>query len=126
MTKVYPSFVPPSIACEVFGVTSQTLRRWAKERKISFIKTPGGQYRYNVEGHIGALQAVPVVKTPKRHPDKVAPVEVRAAPTVAPVAKPAPVEPAPKVQAQPVEPPKPKLDAAALRHKIEALASASA
>lgn len=54
MTKVYPSFVAPSIAREVFGVTSQTLRRWAKEGKLDFIKTPGGQYRYNVAGHIGA------------------------------------------------------------------------
>jgi excisionase family DNA binding protein len=78
MTKVYPSFVAPSIACEVFGVTSQTLRRWAKTGRISFIKTPGGQYRYNVEGVIGAIQATPIAKAPARHPQAAPVVSVPA------------------------------------------------
>lgn len=80
MTKVYPSFVTPSRAAEIFDVTTQTLRRWAKEGKISFIKTPGGQYRYNVEGHIGLMQAAPEVKVPKAHPVKAKPVTVKPAP----------------------------------------------
>jgi hypothetical protein len=86
VTKVYPSFVAPSIACEVFGVTSQTLRRWAKTDRISYIKTPGGQYRYNVEGVIGAIQATPIAKGPARHP-LAAPVVAVPAP-----AKPLPVQ----------------------------------
>jgi excisionase family DNA binding protein len=191
VTKVYPSFVAPSIACEVFGVTSQTLRRWAKTGRISFIKTPGGQYRYNVEGVIGAIQATPIVKTPKAHPQAAPVVAVPAQPVPAAPARiempqpkarpelpagvsmrsideddrqvtmrdpdptpmiltPVPEQPArkaaaPKVAAAPVKapkgkgkpdapapavkPPKPKtprLDAAALKQKIESLATASA
>lgn len=147
MTKVYPSFVTPSRAAEVFDVTTQTLRRWAKEGKIGFIKTPGGQYRYNVEGHIGLIQAVPEVKQHKPHPAKAKPVTVKpvAAAPVAPIEMPKPAprpamptgvemrsvddepvarKPAPKVEV--ARAPMPKLDAAALMQKIEGLATASA
>jgi len=156
MTKVYPSFVTPSRAAEVFDVSTQTLRRWAKEGKIGFIKTPGGQYRYNVEGVIGLIQAVPDVKKPKAHPAKAKPVTVKpvAAAPVAPIEmpKPAPrpamptgvemrsVDDEPEVAMRDIDAPSrkpapkvevarapmPKLDAAALMQKIEGLATASA
>ena len=48
MKPVYPNYVSPSIASKIFGCTSQTLRRWAKAGTIDSIKTPGGQYRYDV------------------------------------------------------------------------------
>jgi excisionase family DNA binding protein len=44
--------VSSRVACEVLGVTSQTLRRWAKQSKIGAIKTPGGHYRYDLSGLI--------------------------------------------------------------------------
>jgi excisionase family DNA binding protein len=47
-------FVSSKIACDVLGVTSQTLRRWAKQAKIGAIKTPGGHYRYDLSGLIVA------------------------------------------------------------------------
>jgi len=128
MTRHYPKYVAPSIACEVFGVTSQTLRRWAKTGKISFIKTPGGQYRYNVEGVIGVLQA-PVTKATRKHP--AAPVAISDTPaSPARVAKQVDIEEAiAAVQARmpekPTIPASPPMDPAALRQKIEALATAS-
>jgi excisionase family DNA binding protein len=45
-------FVSSRVACEVLGVTSQTLRRWARQSKIGAIKTPGGHYRYDLSGLI--------------------------------------------------------------------------
>jgi excisionase family DNA binding protein len=47
-------FVSSRVACEVLGVTSQTLRRWAKQAKIGAIKTPGGHYRYDLSGLVVA------------------------------------------------------------------------
>jgi excisionase family DNA binding protein len=44
--------VSSRVACEVLGVTSQTLRRWAKAGKIGAIRTPGNHYRYDLSGLI--------------------------------------------------------------------------
>lgn len=117
MPNQYPKYVTPSIASEIFSVTTQTLRRWAKEGRISFIKTPGGQYRYNVEGVIGLIEAAPAVKKPRKHPLKPAPVAVTPQPLpamVMPQAAPS------KVMGGAA------LDPAALMQKIEQLATASA
>lgn len=39
-------YVTSSKACEFFGVTSQTLRRWGKQKKIQVKITEGGHRRY--------------------------------------------------------------------------------
>lgn len=100
MTKIYPSFVAPSIAREVFGVTSQTLRRWAKEGKIDYIKTPGGQYRYNVAGHIG-MRAQPAPKpkatAPAPQAASLAPLPPNAATVAASTAQLAPLAALPEI-----------------------------
>jgi excisionase family DNA binding protein len=67
-------FVSSRVACDVLGVTSQTLRRWAKTGRIPAIKTPGGHYRYDLSGLIVAPTPVrdssrhvtPVRDTPKQ------------------------------------------------------------
>ena len=43
------SYVSPKKAAEHFKVTTQTLRRWAKQKKIKTIVTNGGHRRYYVE-----------------------------------------------------------------------------
>lgn len=43
------SFVSPGEACEIYKVTTQTLRQWAKDGKIEYILTEGGHYRYKIE-----------------------------------------------------------------------------
>lgn len=133
MTKtVYPEFVPPSIAKKVFGVEPQTLRGWAKAGKISFIKTPGGHYRYNVKDHL-ALMAVQQPAPQQREPTKpkVVKVVAKADPVAAPVAvapapvakpAPAPVKPVATPAAMPSMAAMPKLTPAQLLAQIEALA----
>jgi excisionase family DNA binding protein len=59
--------VSSRVACDVLGVTSQTLRRWAKQSKIGAIKTPGGHYRYDLSGLIvSESPAVPPQPKPKK------------------------------------------------------------
>lgn len=53
----YPEYASPSIAAKVYGVTTPTLRRWAKTGKIGFILTPGGQYRYDIRSHLALMSA---------------------------------------------------------------------
>lgn len=45
-------YVSSREACGVLGVHPNTLRAWAKDGKISFIRTEGGQRRYDVEGYL--------------------------------------------------------------------------
>jgi excisionase family DNA binding protein len=42
-------YVSPQEAARRYGCTSETLRRWANNGKIKFIKTSGGQRRYLVD-----------------------------------------------------------------------------
>jgi excisionase family DNA binding protein len=65
-------FVSSRVACEVLGVTSQTLRRWAKTGRIPAIKTPGGHYRYDLSGLIVA----PTPAAPQPKPKKAKPAQV--------------------------------------------------
>jgi excisionase family DNA binding protein len=73
--------VSSRVACEVLGVTSQTLRRWAKQSKIGAIKTPGGHYRYDLSGLIVSERpaAPPQPKPKKAKPAQVDIEEVIAA-----------------------------------------------
>ena len=48
------SAAPMTIACEVIGVHENTLRAWAKAGKIQYLRTVGGQYRYNVAAYLAA------------------------------------------------------------------------
>ncbi len=43
------NYVSPKIACKIYGVTDQTLRRWAKEGTIEYINTFGGHHRYKIQ-----------------------------------------------------------------------------
>lgn len=45
-------FVTPKKACEYHSVSNTTLIRWAKEGKIRYHRTNGGQYRYWVDTSI--------------------------------------------------------------------------
>lgn len=114
MATVYPKFVSPSSAAEIFGVTTQTLRRWAKNGKIKTIRTPGGQNRYDVSG-IPGLEAVAVPKAAA--PAKKA-AKAKPDPVAVPIQRAAPAPKAAKVAA-------PALDPAALKARIEALQQAS-
>jgi transposase-like protein len=95
------------------GVTSQTLRRWAKQAKIGAIKTPGGHYRYDLSGLVVA-ESPPAPPKPRATRKETLQVD-----------------PAPAVQLDLVEmvkatpPPPAVISAEALRHQIERLASSS-
>ena len=41
-------YVSPADAARTLGVNERTLRRWEKEEKITAIRTPGGQRRYDI------------------------------------------------------------------------------
>lgn len=38
--------ITPKDAAELLGVTTETLRRWAREGILHPIRTPGGRFRY--------------------------------------------------------------------------------
>ena len=42
-------YLPSRKACELLGVYPNTLRSWAKNEKIDYIKTASGQRKYNVD-----------------------------------------------------------------------------
>lgn len=42
-------YVTPKEACNYYGVTHPSLRRWASSDKIKFIRTPGGDFRYWID-----------------------------------------------------------------------------
>jgi excisionase family DNA binding protein len=128
----YPKFVAPSIAAETFGVSLQTLRRWAREGKVSYIRTPGGRFRYNIE----ALISVSAPAAPKPHkPARASRKPVQAetpvlASTPAPEAEspPATILEAPAAMPAPKPErvtPKAPLGADALRSQFSSLAGAS-
>jgi excisionase family DNA binding protein len=119
-------FVSSRIACEVLGVTAQTMRRWAKTGKIGAIKTPGGQYRYDLSGLIvSATPAVPPQPKPKAEKAARTGETGKPAPAVIPPAgKNLPVQ-LDLVEMVKATPPPAVISAEALRHQIERLASAS-
>ena len=46
-------YVPSREASRILGVHPQTLRVWAREGRISYIRTEGNQRRYDVDSYIG-------------------------------------------------------------------------
>lgn len=46
-----------SWAADYIGVTSETLRTWAKDGRIPYVRLPSGQYRFRVED-LDAMVAV--------------------------------------------------------------------
>jgi excisionase family DNA binding protein len=69
-------FVSSRVACDVLGVTSQTLRRWAKTGRIPAVKTPGGHFRYNLAGLI-VVPEPPAPPQPKPKKAKPAQVDIK-------------------------------------------------
>ena len=45
-------FLPPRETAKVLGVTPLTLRRWARERKIGLVTSPGSHRRYDLCGFL--------------------------------------------------------------------------
>jgi excisionase family DNA binding protein len=143
----YPKFVAPSIAAETFGVSLQTLRRWAREGKVSYIRTPGGRFRYNIEAliSVSAPAQAPVTAPEPKKPAKArkkpvqhknAPGGVLQAQTLVQASAPAPkaespptATPEPQAAMPTPKPervvPKPPLGADALRSQFAGLAGAS-
>ena len=82
------NFVSPREASERLGVTTQTLRNWARKGKISFITLPSGHRHYNVDVILGVMSA-PVAFAPEKPVERApeAPRAVEVAP-VAPVITP--------------------------------------
>jgi excisionase family DNA binding protein len=107
-------FVSSRVACDVLGVTSQTLRRWAKTGRIPAVKTPGGHFRYNLAG----LIVVPTPAAPQPKPKK-------ARAEVVPSAGKNPPAQLDLVEMVKAAPPPAVISAEALRHQIERLASSS-
>jgi putative resolvase len=67
-------YIPSRKAAQQLGCHPNTLRKWADEGKIPYIKTESGQRRYNVEAFIGK-QTIPMtvcycrVSSPKQRDD---------------------------------------------------------
>ncbi len=55
MTK----YLKPREAAEILGVNVRTLVRWEENKKISAIKTPSGQRRYDIDSYIQNTRNVP-------------------------------------------------------------------
>lgn len=63
-------YVAAGIAAETLGVSTDSLRRWAKAGKIDFMRTPGGRYRFNLDGFMASQGKVraPAVVEPVKAP----------------------------------------------------------
>ena len=53
MYNVRMRYVPSREASRILGVHPQTLRVWAREGRINYIRTEGNQRRYDVDSYIG-------------------------------------------------------------------------
>lgn len=95
-----PAYVSSAKAAAYYGVTTQTLRKWAKLGKIEHFKTPGGHHRFILAGQ---PREQTIAERPKMERKRAQP--------------PLPIEQA----IAKVPPPKP--DPAALRRQIDALAT---
>lgn len=95
-------YVAAGIAAETLGVSTDSLRRWAKAGKIDFMRTPGGRYRFNLDGFMasqGKARAPVAVVEPVKATVAKKPAARASSPKagimpetpVAPVLKPAPL-----------------------------------
>ena len=46
-------------AADLIGVSGETLRRWAADKKVTHIRLPSGQLRFRLEDIQEALQPIP-------------------------------------------------------------------
>ena len=46
--KAMTTYVPPAVAASILGVSTSTLRQYATAHGLGFIKTPGGQKRFDI------------------------------------------------------------------------------
>ena len=53
MYNIFMRYVPSREASRILGVHPQTLRVWAREGRIDYIRTEGNQRRYDVDSYIG-------------------------------------------------------------------------
>lgn len=44
-----PDLLTPAQAGEVLGVSDETMRRWAKEKRVRHVRLPNGQVRFRRE-----------------------------------------------------------------------------
>jgi excisionase family DNA binding protein len=108
-------FVSSKVACEILGVTGQTLRRWAHKGQIGAIKTPGGQWRFDLSGLIIVPEpAAPPQPKPKKARAGVVPPSGKNPPAQLDLVEMVKAVPAPAV-----------ISAEALRGQIERLAKSS-
>ena len=50
---MFMRYVPSREASRILGVHPQTLRKWAREGRIDYIRTEGNQRRYDVDSYLG-------------------------------------------------------------------------
>lgn len=62
-TVPHQSFVSPQEASKRLGVTTQTLRNWARKGRISFILLPSGRRHYDVDSIMAVMNA-PIAPEP--------------------------------------------------------------
>jgi hypothetical protein len=61
-----PAYVSSAKAAAYYGVTTQTLRKWAKLGKIEHFKTPGGHHRFLLAGMPAKAAPAPAKPAPRR------------------------------------------------------------
>ena len=62
LTEVFIlEYVSSRIAAKSLGVHANTLRKWASEGKIEFIRTASGQRKYNVKKYLGIVEKSKVI-----------------------------------------------------------------
>ena len=52
-----PTFVAAGKASRILGVTTKTLSRWAKAKKITHYRSQGGRYYYDVSAYMPAANS---------------------------------------------------------------------
>ena len=58
MYNIFMRYVPSREASRILGVHPQTLRTWAREGRINYIRTEGNQRRYDVDSYIGLSKPI--------------------------------------------------------------------
>jgi putative resolvase len=59
-------YVNPKEATSILGVTHATLRNWVHKGQIDYIRTAGGQYRYNTTDYINSKKTQRCTYVPRR------------------------------------------------------------
>ena len=57
MSMINPAnYVPTRVVVERLKVTRRTLVNWRRAGKIGYVKTPGGQYRWDLNEYLSQAQ----------------------------------------------------------------------